>query len=80
AISNAITGAVEKALDRIEKSTNGEVAEFRTSIKKIDEQRYDVTVKFVLFPDYFEIQTVVPKKEEREGEIYRSQVDDEHIY
>ena len=76
AISNAIAGAVEKALDRIEKSANGEAAEFRTSIKKIDEQRYDVTVKFVLFPDYFEVQTVVPQKEEKEGEIYRSQVDD----
>lgn len=76
AISNAIAGAVEKALDRIEKSANGEVAEFRTFIKKTDDEKYDVTVKFVLFPDYFEVQTVVPKKEEKEGEIYRSQVDD----
>ena len=76
AISNAIAESVEKALDRIEKSAKGETAEFRTFIKKTGEDKYDVTVKFVLFPDYFEIQTVVPKKVEKEGELYRSQVDD----
>lgn len=80
AISNAIAGAVEKALDRIEKSQEGEVAEFRTFIKKTDDEKYDVTVKFCVLPDYFEIQTIVPKKTEKEGKLYRSQVDDEHIY